>query len=46
MLVFNYNIQCQIMNTASIWYPNYKQIRRKTLTSSPFASYTCQLVSP
>jgi hypothetical protein len=37
------------MNTTSIWYPhynNYKQIRHKTLTSSSFASYIRQFVSP
>jgi hypothetical protein len=34
------------MNTASVWYPNYKQGRHKTLTSSSFASYMRQLVSP
>jgi hypothetical protein len=47
LLVFNYSIQCQIMNTASMWCPNYKQkIRHKTLASSSFVSYIRQLVSP
>jgi hypothetical protein len=43
---FNYNIHCQIMNSAAVWCPNYKQIRRKTPTSSAFASYIRQLMSP
>jgi CRISPR/Cas system endoribonuclease Cas6 (RAMP superfamily) len=33
------------MNTASVWYPNYKKIRHKTLTSSSFASYSPVVVS-
>jgi hypothetical protein len=40
MFVFNYNIQCQIMNIASIWDPNYKQVRRKT------HFFFCLLYSP
>jgi hypothetical protein len=34
------------MNTASVWYFNYKQIRHEALTSSLFAFYIRQLVSP